>query len=304
MLTWEISWTGSCPDGFECSGKNCYLIYPVNGRWKYKKPNGETRDANDGPAYNNPNCYKFIRVSKKRSCIDAQQECERFGGNITLINSVEEYDQLTDSVLDVLSVGSGSKFNVHVESELTLKKRLKKGCAIIDVYDGILNSHDVNSENMDCSTTNLINTIICESTDIHPGLCPVGSPTTPRSVSTTSLLKASSVTSTGDYTDSSTNNIISQPNVSKQSRTNLVVAICVPLVVVIILIVIIAFFLIRRKKKQRQMIQKDSKVDGNSIKQDKLQTGSYKHGAAVPSIDQSEMYHDTVVKNEVYGLIS
>ncbi|XP_071954258.1 uncharacterized protein [Antedon mediterranea] len=174
------------------------------------------------------------------------------GGNITVINSVEEYDQLTDQVLNVLSSYSISTFNVHVESE-RLKRNINKGCAIINVHDGTLHYNTKKSENTNCTTTGEINTIICESTDISPEICPL--PAT-AITSVSELLETSSVTSTGGYTDSSTNNIISQPNASEQSSTNLVVAICVPLVVVIILIVIIAFFLIRRKKKKRQMVHK------------------------------------------------
>ncbi|XP_071952426.1 uncharacterized protein [Antedon mediterranea] len=298
MLKWKMTEAApSCPNGFDCSGvENCYLIYPENGEWKYQDPEGETHDTGAKVSLLN-HCYKFITVSTNRkSCIDAQRECEVIGGNITVVNSKAEYDQLTNNVEHVLSVGTKSKFNAHHDNGLRQKK-----CILINVANGYI-WNNAKKENIDCSHAVEINTIICESTDASPDICPVPSQST---TLVPELTKTSLVTSTSaDYAISSTNNI-SPPHASEQhkSSANLVAAICVPLVV-IILIVLIAFFLIRRKRKKRQMVDRDSKVDGNSIKQDKLQTGSYKHGAAIPSIDQSELYHDTVVKNEVYGLIS
>ncbi|XP_071953057.1 uncharacterized protein [Antedon mediterranea] len=251
LLTLGISGT-RCPNGFDCSGvNNCYLIYSKDGEWKYRDPKGETHGADDN-VYSHPNCYKYIKVDNKpRSCDDAQRKCELVGGNITVINSLEEYNQLTENVLHVLSVGNKNRFYVHVQN---------MGCKIINVHDRYGLSNTVTSDIIECSTTVRVNSIICESTD-KTKICQVPTTSTPRSVSTTSLFNTQPEMSTSenshpintDKTISSTN--MSSPNSNftsgnKQASDDLLVIICVPLVV-IILVIIIALFLIRRKKKKR-----------------------------------------------------
>ncbi|XP_033121062.1 uncharacterized protein LOC117120148 isoform X4 [Anneissia japonica] len=106
VLAWKIAVVGAqCPSGFACSGPSCILIYPTSNGWKYRNTNGDIRIAALGNVSTSPNCYKFIRVNRKgQSCVDAQRECEQAGGNITEINSIDEYERLTKNVLNIISV--------------------------------------------------------------------------------------------------------------------------------------------------------------------------------------------------------
>ncbi|XP_071953138.1 uncharacterized protein [Antedon mediterranea] len=267
------------------------------------------------PVYNESNCYKFIKVSnQQRSCIDAQRECEMIGGNITVMNSVEEYDQLTDSVLYVLRVLSRSKFNVHVESELP-QKNLNKGCVIIDVYDGTF--YPNYSENINCSATDEINTIVCESTDSTPEICQEVTSTdqhqkTSRLGLTTSRLDLTTprlyLTKNVNATVSNANSVTNTPNNLLETTPwyelntchGLVVDIIIVLSTVIITVVVMCFLIFLRNKLKTSGRKQDSDSNGKSINQDThqnelYQLSSQKHGAAVPSTDQSTLYHDTVV---------
>ncbi|XP_071954259.1 uncharacterized protein [Antedon mediterranea] len=248
------------------------------------------------------------------------------GGNITVINSVEEYNQLKENILQVLSVRSRSKFNVHVESELRQKK-LKKGCAIIDVDDGTL-SNTVNSENMNCSTTDRINNIICESTELTPGICQLTTETTTSRLDLTTTSSAT-VSNANSFTNTPNNLLETTPWYELDKCHGLVVDIITVSSAVIITIVVMCslIFLRNKLKTSGRNHSRDSEVDSKSLNQDTHQNELYqlisqKHGAAVPSIDQSTLYHDTVVpsvnskktdskslnqdthQNELYQLIS
>ncbi|XP_033121061.1 uncharacterized protein LOC117120148 isoform X3 [Anneissia japonica] len=170
VLAWKIAVVGAqCPSGFACSGPSCILIYPTSNGWKYRNTNGDIRIAALGNVSTSPNCYKFIRVNRKgQSCVDAQRECEQAGGNITEINSIDEYERLTKNVLNIISVLEVSTFSVHVIN-LPLD-HIRIGCATITVQDGYF-FNNLNIKNTHCTTTHMVNTIFCEHTDVHTGIC-------------------------------------------------------------------------------------------------------------------------------------
>ncbi|XP_033104457.1 uncharacterized protein LOC117107042 [Anneissia japonica] len=154
-----------CPSGFTCSGMtSCYLIYPSNNGWKFQDPNGDTHSsAND--VYSSPNCYKFIKLNgAMQSCIDTQRECKKLGGNITVINSIEEYEQLTEVVVNIMKPFQDRNFNVHNQ-----KDGISNGCATITVEDELFINDDINMVNTDYFKTHLVDAIACESSGIIVG---------------------------------------------------------------------------------------------------------------------------------------
>ncbi|XP_033104878.1 uncharacterized protein LOC117107335 [Anneissia japonica] len=257
--------------GFTCSGSPCYLIYPTRGGWKYKDTNGNINNAGDN-VYTSPNCYKYIRVNKNdRSCIDAQRECEQLGGNIAEINSIDEYEQLTESVLHILRPGQDSIFSVHIQNPSF--NIISKGCATIIVKDGNLFINEVSITNTKCATTRMVDTFVCESTDVHTGICPKLQPTTP--VHQTSHIWSRPVTqffvtdkTISGYTPTefthSSKETLSEMKVGPSLR---IVAVVMSSVVVTIAMILLSFFFIRRRQR--------TKKPGNGKAVDKVEYQDY-----------------------------
>ncbi|XP_033117537.1 uncharacterized protein LOC117117365 isoform X2 [Anneissia japonica] len=241
VVTWKMAIVeAQCPSEFACTefAPWCYLIYPTNDGWKYKDPHEVNYDASKD-VYELANCYKFIRVNEQKglgSCINVQQKCEKLGGNITVINSIDEYNQLTNNVLHLLSAwqDNDSTFNVHVQN-ITLNN-IRMGCATIFIEDGIL----INGKkivNRDNTTTGTVDTIVCESTDMRP-------------VPATKVMPKSSTKSTTPVYQTT------HPLKNKQSQIDaglnlLMIAIISSIVVIAILIIITFLFILRRKKKKQ-----------------------------------------------------
>ncbi|XP_033117531.1 uncharacterized protein LOC117117359 [Anneissia japonica] len=165
VVAWKIAIVGAQRSSeFDCPefAPWCYMIYPTNNDgWKYKDPRGVIYDGNEY-VYESPNCYKFLRVYEDEcvsSCANAQLLCEEEGGNITVIDSIDEYEQLTYNVLHALSVGQKSTFSVHVQNPLL--NNISMGCATIMIGDGYTsNTINIYSDN---TTTGIVNSIVCES---------------------------------------------------------------------------------------------------------------------------------------------
>ncbi|XP_071952975.1 uncharacterized protein [Antedon mediterranea] len=165
----------------------------------YKEPGGRERNG-DMDVYDNPNCYMFIRsTNRNESCIDTQHECEQVGGNITVINSKDEYDQLTDNVLRILKRlrhPSTSIFNVYADKEYP-EKNLYAGCANVVVENRMGVQNDIYIRNKGCFTEE-INTMVCESSDLDLGICTVSTTDT-----TNTQLTSLMTTTSSDMTSAS-----------------------------------------------------------------------------------------------------
>ncbi|XP_033103589.1 uncharacterized protein LOC117106325 [Anneissia japonica] len=223
--------------------------------------------------YPSPNCYKFIRVNRNwRSCIDAQRECEKVGGNITVINSVSEYQQLTSNVLYILSVFGDSTFNVHVQN-----LPQGTGCATITVQDELILSNSVTITNTDCTTTCMVDTIVCESTGVHTGICPVQGATKAMPTSTQPVHGYTSI----GFLHSSKGTLSGM----KVGPNLLIVAVVASSAVVTIAMILLSFLQIRRRQRTTK--------PGNDKPVDK---GEYQDYVAEDVHDYAT--HNSVVQNQ------
>ncbi|XP_071952627.1 uncharacterized protein [Antedon mediterranea] len=307
-----------CPPGFGCVGSDCYLIYPEDGDWKYQDPEEDTHDADEN-AYSNSSCYTFIRTTQREeSCVDTKDECEQIGGNLTVINSEDEYKHLVNNVLHILTFGSKSTFNVYVE--VSPKNNVDVGCAKIVVDDGILNWNDIYIENKECFTEENVDTIVCESSVVDRGICLVSTTdtsnsqlaslvtTTPSDLIVTSVSMIS-LMSTSSSDPMSTSKVPSKAYITypidvtrqttldhsqvtyidgdnQNTNPNLLVPVGIPLLFCVVFVVIVTFmccFIRYRKNKQL------SKHEGSV---------SYSNGAIIH--EHSDNQHSCVVENILY----
>ncbi|XP_071949736.1 uncharacterized protein [Antedon mediterranea] len=207
------------------------MIYPENGKWRYRSPRGSIYDAEESVTYQNPNCYAFMEMDKKeRYCNDTKQECEHIGGNVTVINSIDEYKQFRDNMLHVLSIWEESTALVYIQ--LNLAQGINAGWAIIYAYDG-MSSNVVEVENIGCLSARMVNTIICES--IGQTQVPTVNYTTlqPSYLSTRSL-------SAGKQRHTNTMSVTNI--VERKTSSGLVIVVCVSSAAVIVTVIIIGFF--------------------------------------------------------------
>ncbi|XP_033104448.1 uncharacterized protein LOC117107035 isoform X2 [Anneissia japonica] len=156
---------------------SCYLIYPGSNGLEYQHPNGDISVFDDARAvYPSPNCFKFIPMNgAKQSCIDTQRECEKVGGNITVINSFAEYEALTGMVHSIMldTVEFDIKFKVFNQAAIKeIGLYLYKGCTTFTIKN-LINKFQVSGQNTDCFATSQVDAIICESSDVNIAkICP------------------------------------------------------------------------------------------------------------------------------------
>ncbi|XP_033104450.1 uncharacterized protein LOC117107037 isoform X2 [Anneissia japonica] len=177
LLVWKITMIDAqCSPGFNCSGMtSCYLIYPGSNGLEYQHPNGDISVFDDARVvYPSPNCFKYIPMNgAKQSCIDTQRECEKLGGNITVINSFDEYKALTVVVHSIMldTAEFDIKFKVFNQAAI-IEIGLYKGCTTFTIKN-LINKFQVSGQNTDCFGTSQVDAIICESSDVNIAkICP------------------------------------------------------------------------------------------------------------------------------------
>ncbi|XP_033120818.1 uncharacterized protein LOC117119950 [Anneissia japonica] len=329
ILAWTMAIGAQCPSWFKCSGtQSCYLIYPTDNGWKYQDPDERIRNA-ENDVYASPNCYKFIRKTIDRSsCFDAQRECEQVGGNITVINSTDEYEQLTNNVLHVLKNRDDSTFNIHVQN--LPRDDIRMGCATIEIHDGPGIINNVYTTNTDCDETCMVDTIVCESTDFNTEICPIQvtevaqTTTVQQTMSVFTTVSKSFVTE--ETTEKYTSMVFMHPSKGNQSEIETgpgvpIVAIIMSIVVITIAIILLVLLFMRRsqkRKRSRNSLGPNQHLQSTGLPVDKDgATVSYSDGGVVHKYstaedhqDRSEAYNildakyihsPTVVVNDVYG---
>ncbi|XP_071952729.1 uncharacterized protein [Antedon mediterranea] len=277
----------TCQTAAQCTGNlscmedeysSCRIIYKdEDGNYKYKTLTNDNQSELDV-------CYiLFFKEETSQTCLETAEECDIRGGTIVSLDR-NEYREIKDTVLDILSVNTESRFNA------INKVNGKEHCVHVSILDKILFNDD-NFYNKSDNESSDVNSIMCQQV--------ISQPTTTFESPTSDDYTVEITASSSKKVTASSSRRVTSSSLEKNQQADIEVEtiststiIIIVVAAVVVMLALIIFIIILRNKRKKYVNQR---ARSNIVM---VQNESYSN------VDVSNETNDIGINDDAYSVLN